>query len=401
MVPLHPVGPGLLLLLVSCTAAERREPVSFDAAIDDLALCDVVFLGEEHDNTEGHRFHAQMLEALHRLRPTMALSMEMFERDVQGALDQYLVDDLDEKQFLDAVRPWPNYARHYRDLVEFAKSKALPVIAANVPRDLARRVAAEGLSAVEGSPYAARATSAPRDAYWRAFRSAMEEHMGADAPDKLARMYEAQCLKDDTMAESIADFLAREGAADTLVVHVCGKFHSDHGYGTVERLRARGPHLRIAVVGMAVEAAAAGARLETGSAAARYTVAVPPEPPQAKETEPAVARTPPPGEAKAAEPIEEIEEAIDPDARPALGFMPDYDSAGGVGVQMVVEGGPAHTAGIEIGDLIIEVAGHPIEDVQEYMVALGNLRVGETVDVVVMRGEAEKRLKVKVGQRSH
>jgi uncharacterized iron-regulated protein len=376
-----------LPLLASCAAVERREAVPFDAAISDLALCDVVFLGEDHDNSAGHRLHAEMLSAMHRLRPTLTLSMEMFERDVQSVLDEYLAGAITEPQLLEKARPWPHYAEHYRELVEFAKANGLPVLAANVPRDLARKVVAEGLAPAAGSPWAARQTSAPRDAYWRAFRAAMREHAGAETPDKIARMYQAQCLKDDTMAESIADHIASRAAAPPLVVHVCGKFHSDHGLGTVARLRARMPHLAIAVVGMEVDDHIRSARLETGGAAARYTVAAPPQPAGSDEAKPAAAPEP-------------AEEGDAGDARPALGLMPDYDSTGGVGVQMVVEGGPAESGGILAGDVIIEVAGHAIEDVQGYMEVLGNLRIGETVEVVVVRGEAEQRVRVTVGRRA-
>ena len=50
------------------------------------------------------------------------------------------------------------------------------------------------------------------------------------------------------MAETIADYIAARGSAAPLVVHWCGKFHSDYGLGTVERLRRRNPALKIAVV---------------------------------------------------------------------------------------------------------------------------------------------------------
>jgi uncharacterized iron-regulated protein len=61
-------------------------------------------------------------------------SLEMFERDVQIVLDEYVKDLITEKKFLDDSRPWNNYKTDYRPLVEYAKQNKLPVIAANAPR---------------------------------------------------------------------------------------------------------------------------------------------------------------------------------------------------------------------------------------------------------------------------
>lgn len=64
----------------------------------------------------------------------LALSMEMFEADNQSKLNNFLADTLSEENFLAASRPWPNYGTDYAPLVNFAKEKKMPVIAANVPR---------------------------------------------------------------------------------------------------------------------------------------------------------------------------------------------------------------------------------------------------------------------------
>ena len=68
--------------------------------------------------------------------------------------------------------------------------------------------------------------------------------MGADGEAVLQRYYEAQCLKDETMAESIAG--ARPPGA--LVVHFNGAFHTDRALGIVPRLKRRVPGARIAVL---------------------------------------------------------------------------------------------------------------------------------------------------------
>jgi len=93
-------------------------------------------------------------------------------------------------------------------------------------------------------------------------------------------------------------------------------------------------------------------------------------------------------------------EAAPPDARPGLGFMPDYQAEGrGVRVGGVREGSPADLAGIEEGDVLVELAGLPVEDAQSYTEALDQQRIGATVPVKVRRGEQVVELQVKVGTR--
>ena len=269
----------LLSLVVDCSSGQK---VDLDVLADDLARRDVVFLGELHDNSDGHRFQLDLLKALHERRPDLVLSMEMFERDVQGIMDDYLRGRIDEKKFLAHSRPWPNYKPHYRPLVEFAREHGLDVIAANVPRPLASLMASKGPDAIRGKPYVARRSSAPADRYWEEFKAAMSHHPhggGEGGEEMVKRMYLAQCLKDDTMAESIDDYLSLHRSRQPLVVHVTGKFHSDYGLGTVVRLLARRPLAQAGVVGSAeLPADAKELPLDDNRDRAHYMLFVKPQP---------------------------------------------------------------------------------------------------------------------------
>lgn len=93
-------------------------------------------------------------------------------------------------------------------------------------------------------------------------------------------------------------------------------------------------------------------------------------------------------------------EEAPPEARPGLGFMPDYQAeVRGVRVGGVREGSPADLAGIEEGDVLIELAGLPVEDAQSYTEALDEQKIGSTVPLKVRRGEQVVELQVKVGTR--
>lgn len=229
--------------------------------VEHLARADVVFFGEEHDDPETHRAEAELLDAIGRVGRPVVLSLEMFERDVQGVLDDYLAGRASESQFLARSRPWDRYATDYRRLIELAKERHWRVVAANVPRPLASAVGRRGLAAfdtltVSERRNAAREQVCPRDDYHARFIESMQAHPVGPGPTRTAdslptamaeRFYLAQCVKDETMAESIVD--ARLAAPrDAIVVHFDGAFHSDYSQGTVARVRRRQPGWTLAVV---------------------------------------------------------------------------------------------------------------------------------------------------------
>jgi uncharacterized iron-regulated protein len=61
-----------------------------------------------------------------------------------------------------------------------------------------------------------------------------------------ARFYQAQCVKDETMAESIVR--SRGDAGAPLIIQYNGEFHSDFGEGTAARVKRRLPGARLLVI---------------------------------------------------------------------------------------------------------------------------------------------------------
>jgi uncharacterized iron-regulated protein len=221
--------------------------IDFEGMLADLARADVVLVGEQHDDPGTHRLELAILEGLVRRGAVPIVSLEMFERDVQPVLDRYLGGEITEAQFLGESRPWPRYAADYRALVEFARLRKLRVVAANAPRRLASEVSRKGLAAVDESAadrrFAAKILDCPAaGSYFDRFTKAMGGHQGATP-----NFYYAQCVKDETMGESVAEaFATATGRA--IVVHVNGAFHSDFGEGAAHSARRRMPGRRVAVV---------------------------------------------------------------------------------------------------------------------------------------------------------
>lgn len=238
---------------------QRDGTISTEQAAEALKDFDVIFVGELHDHIANHLAEMALLRAIHERVPRLALSMEQFERDRQARLDDYLAGKIGESTLTDGLG-WSNYAEAYRPMVEYAKEHRLPTIAANAPQKLVRCVAREGSGFLSTLPAGERklvaATLHLQDgAYKKKFLKFMEEdgsHEGPDGGDKqkaaerMEKSFAAQVLRDDTMAESIANFL--QSHPGYKIMHVTGAFHAEGRLGTVERLKMRLPDLKIGLV---------------------------------------------------------------------------------------------------------------------------------------------------------
>lgn len=218
-----------------------------------LKKYDVVFFGEYHDQGEIHAAELELLQAMHKVQSSrLGLSLEMFEADNQERLDTYLAGAMSEEDFLASSRPWPNYSTDYAPLMKVAYDTGMPVVAANVPRFLAAHVAKNGGSTdgidTQYTKWLPKHTYAPEGAYKDKFYGQMNspEAPMKMPPARLAAVYAAQCLKDDKMAESIAAFTDLHPAIQLL--HINGCFHSDAHLGTVQKLEALRPKLKVAVI---------------------------------------------------------------------------------------------------------------------------------------------------------
>jgi uncharacterized iron-regulated protein len=250
-------------------ASSSGRTIAFAELADAAAKVDVVFFGEQHDDAATHRAELALLSAIGERREKVVLSLEMFERDVQPMLDAYLAGTMSEADFRTQSRPWPNYETDYRPLVELAKAKHWPVLASNIPRRFASAVSKRGLAALDSLPgadraHVARESICAKDQYYANFIEVMGGgHTAATPPAAPAAspatsptaspmqgmtdlFYEAQCVKDETMAESIAR--ARTANPAAIVVHFNGSFHTDFGLGTAARVRRRLPDAKTVVV---------------------------------------------------------------------------------------------------------------------------------------------------------
>ena len=259
----------------------KGQPVTLQAIVDSLEGADVLFVGETHDNAVAHLLEAELLRradekygASSPKRRDVALSLEMFERDVQTVVDEYLAGLISERHFLLSSRPWRNYETDYSPLVEYARARRLPVIAANAPARYVSRVSSQGplsLAALSKDVVKSWLPPLPFPAASDAYATKFNRFMSGGAPAApmptpsatpapaatpaaspqanphgSMHLLEAQTLRDASMAYRIAEFLKR--GRDPLVVQVNGTFHSEERLGVPEQLARYRPKTRAVVV---------------------------------------------------------------------------------------------------------------------------------------------------------
>ena len=73
------------------------------------------------------------------------------------------------------------------------------------------------------------------------------------------------------------------------------------------------------------------------------------------------------------------------------GTIPDYSTdVKGLLLSGVIGGGPAEQAGLQKGDVIVEIAGQTIANIYDYTYALDVLKIGQPTTVVFMRNGQRK-----------
>lgn len=84
-----------------------------------------------------------------------------------------------------------------------------------------------------------------------------------------------------------------------------------------------------------------------------------------------------------------------------LGTIPDYTEGDvkGLKISGVTKGAPADMAGLLAGDIIVGLAGRKIENIYDYTYAIEALKVGEPVEIVVLRDGRELKFTVVPGSR--
>jgi uncharacterized iron-regulated protein len=216
---------------------------TYDKLLKTSANADVLFFGEQHDNSLVHWLQLELTKDLAEKKP-LVLGAEMIEADNQKQLDQYLAGQINQKAFDTLARLWPNHKTDYKPLVDFAKEKQFPFIATNVPRRYASLVYKQGFEALDKLTADEKAFIAPLPIAYDPELPGYKDMIamaGGHGGDNLPK---AQAIKDATMGY----FIAQNLKPGTLFIHYNGSYHSDGFEGINWYLKKDKPGVKIVTI---------------------------------------------------------------------------------------------------------------------------------------------------------
>jgi uncharacterized iron-regulated protein len=226
--PLHRDHP-LVGRVLDVRAAQWVDGPALAAAV---ARADVVLLGETHDNADHHLLQAWLLGAIASSGRRPAVAFEMLgthqQADLDAALAKRPVSSDDVAAAVGwASGGWPAFDL-YRPVFDAALASGLPLVAANLPRDLSREVVREGRGALPESLRERLARDEPLpEAEAAALRKEMaDSHCGVLPESLLDPLALAQRARDAQMAERIEAAARGPGA---VLVAGSGHTRSDRG----------------------------------------------------------------------------------------------------------------------------------------------------------------------------
>ena len=209
--------------------------VRFDQMQNVISSSRVIYIGETHDNTEAHRVQLEIIGDLTRRFPEkISVGMEMFRRSAQQDLDRWSKGELSLDHFKKLFRKnWGNGYPLYKPIFDFINKNHIPLI---------------GLKPSKKTENLFRNNEQPSDQNilpqidfddrnHRPF--SMSIFCGHQAMEKPYRML---LLWEETMAQTVADFLMDPSNINSKLVVLAGGFHVQYGFGVPKRAFRRVPH---------------------------------------------------------------------------------------------------------------------------------------------------------------
>ncbi len=216
--------------------SSNKNEIQLNDIVADVNTGEVLIFGELHDDSIGHLLEKKIYELLHQKHKAQTiLTLEMFERDVQHILNEYLNGIISEKNFIKEARAWNNY-KDYKPLIEFAKENKLKVVAANSPARHTNLVTRKGLTELNTLDKTTKKNwiaPLPVDTLTGGYHERFMEIMGGHSAPGM-NLYQSQNFWDATMSYSIHKALKQN--KNSIAFHLNGKFHSDFYGGVAERL---------------------------------------------------------------------------------------------------------------------------------------------------------------------
>ena len=208
--------------------------VSREQMMDSISASRVIYIGETHDNIEAHKVQLQIIQFLTKKYP-VAIGLEMFRRSGQKKLNLFNQNQLSDQEFRQLFHNnWGGGFGLYQPIFEFAKSHGLPLIGLKSTREVENHFRS-GDAAPGDTLYP---DIDDTDPYHRAFSMSV---FGGHTAKALEKPYRMLLLWEETMAQTVAEFLRDPVNKDKKLVVLAGGFHVQYGFGIPKRAYRRIP----------------------------------------------------------------------------------------------------------------------------------------------------------------
>ena len=334
--------------------------VNFDQMQNAISSSRVIYIGETHDNIEAHRAQLEIIEDLAKRFPgKISVGMEMFRRSAQQNLNQWNKGELSSGQFKNLFRKnWGNGYALYKSIFEFLNKNHIPLI---------------GLKSSKKTEDTFRGNDQPsqndlpkidfNDRYHRPFSmSIFGGHQAMEQPYRMLLLWE------ETMAQTVADFLKNPSNINSKLVILAGGFHVQYGFGIPKRAFRRVPHSYSIVLPTVTEL-----------------------PPELKDREMDVKHVSIP--LYSADYAWKIQYKVLPENKVKLGVLLE-NSENTVRIKSVSANSNAELAGLKDGDLLLAIDGIKLIDIEDLTDKLKRLVIGDRARLIVKRGLEEMDIEI-------
>ena len=213
-------------------------PVSFDQLISDLSRTRIIYIGENHTHPSHHQIQLKIIKHLLEIDSGLRIGIEMVDRTYQPILDLWSSDRLNENQLLEKVHWYANWKYPfdlYRSLFLLVKKNRLVLLGLNIPFHIPPKIATGGVDTLSSDEkkYLPKDIDFGNSAHLAYIRGVFEHHL-VPGFENFENFYAAQCVWDETMAETIS-----ENLSDSLMVVLAGKGHIIYKFGIPDRAYRR------------------------------------------------------------------------------------------------------------------------------------------------------------------
>ncbi|WP_457642615.1 ChaN family lipoprotein [Persephonella sp.] len=216
---------------------------TFNDIVQDALKHRVIYVGEQHIMFSNHAMQLNIIKALHRQYPDIAVGMEMFQRSKQDILDKFINGEISEKEFLkksDYYKAWKYNYNLYRPIILYCRENKIPIIALNADRELIKKVSDGGMESLSKEDY--KKLPSQMDfvnfSYIEYLKGIFADHSSVmKKKKKFINFLQSQIIWDETMAETVSEYIKNN--PDKKMVVLAGGGHIRYRYGIPSRVERR------------------------------------------------------------------------------------------------------------------------------------------------------------------